>query len=56
MGHEVHFTSVSMLLRLLGYSLQANVRTKEGASPPDRDAQFQHINETPRRRSRRDGR
>jgi hypothetical protein len=46
MGHEAHFTSVAMLMRLLGYSLQANVKTKEGASHPDRDAQFQHINTT----------
>ena len=45
-GHEVHFTSVAALLRLLGYSLQANVKTKEGASHPDRDAQFHHINRT----------
>ena len=44
-GHEAHFTSVAMLMRLLGYSLQANVKTKEGASHPDRDAQFQHINQ-----------
>jgi hypothetical protein len=44
LGHEVHFTSVAMLMRLLGYSLQANVKTKEGASHPDRDAQFEHIN------------
>ena len=46
MGHEVHFTSVATFMRLLGYSLQANVKTKEGASHPDRDAQFQHINAT----------
>ena len=46
MGHEVHFTSVATFMRLLGYSLQANVKTKEGASHPDRDAQFQHINRT----------
>ncbi|MGH3264007.1 MAG: ISAzo13 family transposase, partial [Trebonia sp.] len=45
MGHEAHFTSVAMLMRSLGYSLQANVKTKEGASHPDRDAQFQHINQ-----------
>ena len=44
MGHEVHFTSVAAFMRLLGYSLQANVKTKEGASHPDRDAQFRHIN------------
>ena len=46
MGHEAHFTPVAMLLRALGYSLQANVKTKEGASDPDRDAQFAHINQT----------
>jgi hypothetical protein len=45
MGHEAHFTSVAMLLKLLGYSLQANVKAKEGATHPDRDAQFQHINQ-----------
>ncbi len=28
----------------LGYSLQANVKTREGAQHPDRDAQFRHIN------------
>ncbi len=33
-------------MRMLGYSLQANVKTKEGASHPDRDAQFAHINQT----------
>ncbi len=46
LGHEAHFSTVAMLLRLLGYSLQANVKTREGASHPDRDAQFRHINET----------
>jgi DDE family transposase len=43
-GHQVHFTTVAKLLRLLGYSLQANVKTKEGAAHPDRDAQFRYIN------------
>jgi hypothetical protein len=42
-GHSVHFTTVAKLLGLLGYSLQANVKTREGASHPDRDAQFEHI-------------
>ncbi len=45
-GHKVHFASVAKLLRGLGFSLQANRKTKEGASHPDRDAQFGHINET----------
>jgi transposase len=44
LGHQVHFSSVAKLLRQLGYSLQANRKTKEGASHPDRDAQFEHIN------------
>ena len=45
-GHEVHFATVAKLLRQLGYSLQANAKTKEGASHPDRDAQFRHISAT----------
>ena len=32
------------LLRRLGFSLQANRKTREGAGHPDRDAQFEHIN------------
>jgi transposase len=44
MGHEVHYTTVAKLMRSLGYSLQANVKTREGASHPDRDAQFAYIN------------
>jgi hypothetical protein len=43
-GHSAHFTTVAKLLGLLGYSLQANVKTREGSSHPDRDAQFEHIN------------
>jgi transposase len=46
LGHRVHFTSVAKLLRDLGYSLQANAKTREGTSHPDRDGQFRHINET----------
>ena len=44
LGHQVHFTTVAQLLRGLGYSLQANVKTREGRQHPDRDAQFRHIN------------
>ncbi len=36
---------VGRLLRQLGFSLQANRKTREGASHPDRNAQFEHINE-----------
>ena len=35
---------VGKLLRQLGFSLQANRKTREGASHPDRDAQFEYIN------------
>src|SRR5690606_11097200 len=33
----------------LGYSLQANRKRREGAQHPNRNAQFEHINETIRR-------
>ncbi len=35
---------VGRLLRHLGFSLQANRKTREGTSHPDRNAQFEHIN------------
>jgi len=35
---------VGRLLRGLGFSLQANRKTREGASHPDRNAQFERIN------------
>ncbi len=43
-GHRVSHETVAKLLRGLGYSLQANRKTKEGSEHPDRDAQFHHIN------------
>jgi len=45
LGHQAHFTTVAQLLRSLGYSLQVNVKTREGKQHPDRDAQFRHINQ-----------
>jgi transposase len=44
LGHTVSHQVVADLLHELGYSLQANRKTKEGASHPDRDAQFEHLN------------
>ena len=44
-GHKVGRQKVADLLVELGYSLQANRKTKEGALHPDRDAQFTYINE-----------
>jgi hypothetical protein len=43
-GHKVGRQKVAELLADLGYSLQANRKTNEGASHPDRDAQFTYIN------------
>jgi hypothetical protein len=43
-GHPVSHTKVGHLLKELDYSLQATRKTTEGASHPDRNAQFEHIN------------
>jgi hypothetical protein len=43
-GHQVCPTVVGDLLRGMGYSLQANSKTREGSKHIDRDAQFQYIN------------
>jgi len=43
-GYSLSNVTVADLLHRLGYSLQANAKTLEGASHPDRDAQFQYIN------------
>jgi hypothetical protein len=66
-GHRVsHHSAARLLAAELGYSLQGNAKTLEGAQHPDRDAQFRYINDqvraaiaagepvisvTPRRRS-----
>ena len=44
-GHQVSRQKVSELLQALGYSLQSTRKVKEGSSEPDRDAQFNYINE-----------
>jgi len=49
MGHEVSHTTVAELLHKLGYSLQANQKSREGPQHPDRDAQFRYINSQVRR-------
>ena len=43
-GHQVSHTLVAELLHEQHYSLQANRKTREGTSHPDRNAQFEHIN------------
>ena len=44
-GYKIGRQKVAHLLYELGYSLQANRKTKEGTSHADRDAQFRYINE-----------
>lgn len=43
--HPVSHEKVAQFLRLMRYSLQGNRKTEEGSDHPDRDAQFQYINE-----------
>lgn len=43
-GHPVSDSTVRQRLHDLDYSLQANKKSKEGYSPPERDAQFRYIN------------
>lgn len=46
MGHSISQRSVWKLLDDLGYSMQSNRKSNEGASHPDRDAQFHFISDT----------
>jgi hypothetical protein len=48
-GHKVCPTVVGDLLHAMGYSLQANSKTREGGHHIDRDAQFQTSTRRPRR-------
>jgi hypothetical protein len=43
LGHKASPNTVARLLRKEGYSLQSDRRQHEGATHPDRDAQFLHI-------------
>jgi Rhodopirellula transposase DDE domain len=44
LGHPVTWVTVARCLDDMGYSLQANRKTKEGPQHADRDAQFRYIN------------
>lgn len=44
-GHRVSHTKVAHLLDERGYSLQGTRKVQEGASHPERNAQFEYINE-----------
>jgi len=52
MGHKTSHRMVADLLHDLGYSLQANSKTSEGSSHPDRNAQFEYLNRKVRRQLR----
>ena len=47
-GFRVSPRKVGELLKMKGYSLQANRKMREGGQHPDRDAQFQFIAKTVR--------
>jgi hypothetical protein len=44
-GHPVSARTVQRLLHAADYSLQSNRKTREGSAHPDRNAQFEHIND-----------
>jgi transposase len=52
-GHGTSYRSVARLLDHLGYSLQANRKTREGSGHPDRNAQFEYLYEKVRNFQRR---
>jgi len=43
-GHPVSNVTVARCLAEMGYTLQSNVKTREGPQHPDRDAQFRYLN------------
>lgn len=45
LGHKTSHRMVAELLHQMDYSLQANRKTLEGSSHPDRNAQFEHIHQ-----------
>ncbi len=44
-GHQTSHRMVAELLHDLGYSLQGNQKTLEGSEHPDRNAQFEYLND-----------
>jgi Rhodopirellula transposase DDE domain len=53
LGHSISHDSVGRLVEAIGYRLQANRKTEEGSDHPDRDAQFEYINQCIRRFQKR---
>ena len=52
-GHPISARTVAALLIEMGYSLQANRKTREGGKHPDRNAQFEYINKQVQRLQKR---
>src|SRR5438270_740956 len=52
-GHPACARTVAALLHEMGYSLQANRKTREGGTHPDRNAQFEYISGQTRRLQKR---
>jgi hypothetical protein len=44
LGHPISSVTVGRCLDEMGYTLQANVKSREGSQNPDRDAQFRYLN------------
>jgi len=45
LGYSITEDTVGRMLKEMGYSLQANVKVKEGGTHKDRDSQFRYIND-----------
>jgi hypothetical protein len=43
-GHSISSVTVGRCLQDMGFTLQANVKTREGPQHPNRDAQFRYLN------------
>ena len=48
-GHVISSMTVARYLDQMGYTLQSNQKTREGAQRPERDAQFRYINKQVKR-------
>ena len=46
LGYQISYGKIDHMLHDMGYSLKGNRKTREGKSNPDRNEQFQHINDT----------
>jgi hypothetical protein len=52
-GHAISARTVAAMLHDMGYSLQANRKTREGGTHPDRNAQFNYLSDQTRRLQKR---